>query len=212
MFGIYYATGIGSDTSLKGIQSIEFDATLEELHDWQNEVTQNPVEEGAPVSDHIIATPDKLRLSGVITNSPLRGEFAGQYFGGDTASPRIQTTFEALRALHEARDTITAYTKHAVYRDMAIQSISIPRNAQIGEEVQFTMELVNIRMVRTQMVALPPGISAKKAAKSGGASGPVAKKSEPQKSGGDKESENLAKKYPKPETSILKSVGAALRG
>lgn len=181
MIGIYYGGLILDDTRVIGIHSLDFDATLDEVHDWKNEVTQNPVEEGSPVTDHVIEKSDKLRLTGVITNSPLRGEFAGQYFGGENESPRIQTTFDAIRELHKARQSVTVYTKHYVYDDMVIETVSIPRNAQIGEEVQFTLELVHVRFVKTQMVTLPPGISSKKAAKGTPA---VSKKAEPQKSAG----------------------------
>lgn len=202
MIGFYYG-GPNSSTKVFGIQSLDFDATLDELHEWKNEVTQNPVETGSPISDHVIEKPDKLRLQGVITNSPLRGEFAGQYFGGDTESPRIQTAFEAIRELHKARDVVVVYTKHAIYTDMVIESVSIPRNAQIGEEIQFTMELVNIRLVATQMVTLPPGISSKKTAKSNTA---IGNKTEPQKSQGNKETDNLLKKYTVKSQSILSSI------
>lgn len=202
MIGFYYG-GPNSSTKVFGIQSLDFDATLDELHEWKNEVTQNPVETGSPITDHVIEKPDKLRLQGVITNSPLRGEFAGQYFGGDTQSPRIQTAFEAIRELHKARDVVVVYTKHAIYTDMVIESVSIPRNAQIGEEMQFTMELVNIRLVATQLVTLPPGINAKKTAKSNTA---ISNKTEAQKSQGNKEADNLLKKYPVKSQSILSSI------
>ena len=210
MIGIYYGGGVNTDTKIVGLQSLDFDATLDESHDWRNEVTQNPVETGTPITDHVIEKADKLRLQGVITNSPLYGEFAGQYFGGDTTSPRIQTAFEAIRELVKSKEAVTVYTKHAVYTSMVIESVSIPRNAQLGEEIQFTMELVNVRLVSTQLVTLPPGISAKKTAK---ASGAVAKKAEPQKSAGQKETDNLLKKYPKPEeyNSILKSGTEAVK-
>ncbi|CAB4197858.1 hypothetical protein UFOVP1309_38 [uncultured Caudovirales phage] len=197
MIGFYYG-GPNSSTKVFGIQSLDFDATLDELHEWKNEVTQNPVETGSPISDHVIEKSDKLRIQGVITNSPLRGEFAGQYFGGDTQSPRIQTAFEAIRELHKARDVVVVYTKHAIYTDMVIESVSIPRNAQIGEEMQFTMELVNIRLVETQMVTLPPGISPKKA-NSG-------KKAEPQKSTGQTMPRNLREAEAAKTKSILSSI------
>jgi len=182
MIGFYYGGPTSSTKVFGGISSIDFDATLDELHDWRNEVTQNPVESGSPVTDHVIERSDRLKLTGTITNSPLRGEFAGQYFGGDNESPRIQTAFDAIRELFKSRDVVVVYTKHAIYTDMVIESVSIPRNAQIGEEVQFTMELVNVRFVDTQLVKLPPGISAKKDKKAGN----LGKKAEPQKTAGNK--------------------------
>jgi len=182
MIGFYYGGPNSGTKVFGGIASIDFDATLDELHDWRNEITQNPVETGSPVTDHVIERSDKLKLTGTITNSPLRGEFAGQYFGGDNESPRIQTAFDAIRELFKSRDVVVVYTKHAIYTDMVIESVSIPRNAQIGEEVQFTMELVNVRFVDTQLVKLPPGISAKKDKKAGN----LGKKAEPQKTAGNK--------------------------
>jgi hypothetical protein len=59
--------------------------------------------------------------------------------------------------------------------------VNIPRNAAIGEAIEFSMELVHIRVVNTQVVSVPPGISAKKSAKSTAA---VGNKTEPQKSAG----------------------------
>jgi hypothetical protein len=197
MIGFFYA----AETNIKGIRSIDLDATLDEAHEWSNEVTSNPVETGAPVTDHVIEKPDKLSITGLITNSPLHGSLAGQYFGGETQSQRIQTVFEAIYDLTKRRETVTVYTRHAVYNNMVIQSVNIPRSASIGEAIEFKMELVHIRMVSTQMVTLPPGISAKPAAKSTAA---VAKKTEPQKTTGKTENVDLAKKR---DVSGIKAAG-----
>lgn len=202
MIGMYFTQG----TKVFGIQSLDFDATLEEVHDWKNEVTTNPVEYGSPVADHVIEQSDKLRLVGTITNSPLHGPLAGQFFGGETELPRTQTAFEAIRELMKKREAVVVYTKHAIYTDMVIETVSIPFNVSIGQEVQFTMELVNVRFVSTQMVQLPPGISAKKTAK-----GPaVSRKTEPQKTAGKSENQSLLDRYPKPKDSILKSLSKVL--
>jgi hypothetical protein len=206
MIGLYYSR---EATKLTGIQSIDLDATIEEQHEWAAEVTSNPVETGAPVSDHVIEKPDRLRITGLITNSPLHGPLAGQYFGGETQAPRIQTAFEAIYELIKKRETVTAYTKHAIYSDMVIASVNIPRTAGIGEAVEFTMELVHIRLVSTQLVSLPPGISQKKTAKSSDA---VAKKTEPQKAAGKSENDKLLAKYPAPASNSQQSILQSLRG
>jgi sorbitol-specific phosphotransferase system component IIBC len=134
----------------------------------------------------------------------LHGELAGQYFGGETQSQRIQTVFEAIYDLTKRRETVTVYTRHAVYNNMVIQSVNIPRNASIGEAIEFKMELVNIRLVSTQMVTVPPGISAKPAAKSTAA---VAKKTEPQKTTGKTENVDLTKKR---DVSASKQLGTGI--
>ena len=194
MIGFFYP----AESKIFGIQSIDLDATLDESHDWANDVTSNPVETGAPITDHVIERPDKLTITGLITNSPLHGELAGQYFGGETQSPRIQTVFEAIYSLVKKREVVVVYTRHAVYADMVIQSVNIPRSAGVGEAIEFKMELIHVRMVSTQMVTVPPGISAKKEAKSTPA---VAKKAEPPKAPGKIQNEDLTKR-----TSVTKAT------
>ncbi len=183
MIGIFYG-GLGVSSWIDGgFASIDIDATLDEKHEWKVEATKNPVEEGAPITDHVIEHSDKLSISGTITNSPLRGELAGQYFGGLNQEPRTQTTFDLLYELIKRREMVTIYTKHAIYDNMIIENISIPRNSKIGEEIQFSMDAVNIRLVETQLVDVPPGISRKKDKKADDA---TKKKAEPQKDGGKK--------------------------
>lgn len=180
MIGLYYGGNSFGTKVFDDLTSIDFDATLEEVHDWQNEVTLNPVEEGSPVTDHVIEKSDKLKLNGTITNSPLRGPLAGQYFGGDTSSPRTQLAFDQLYALLKKREKVTVYTKHKVYSDMVIQTLNLPRNAQIGDEVQFTMELIHVRFVKTQLVDLPKGMGEKR-------TGTKAKTGQPKKAAGKTE-------------------------
>jgi hypothetical protein len=71
MIGIYFGgqwfkTKFGND-----LGNIELDAVLDEAHDWQADATMNPVEEGSPVTDHIIEQPDKLKIRGFISETPL---------------------------------------------------------------------------------------------------------------------------------------------
>ena len=181
--------------------SVDFDVLIDESHEWTSEVTTNEVEEGAPIADHIRNQADKLSFTGHISNADLYPEVAslsssesiGQIDNsGDT--DRIQTTFDLLRELHESRTVVTVYTKHKIYTDMALTSCNIPRNAGIGDAMQFSLQFTKIRIVSTQTTQVPTGISNKNktAAK---------KKTAAQKDAGKKKNTT-----PKRQTSILSGI------
>lgn len=176
--------------------SIDLDAVLDEQHEWKNEVTQNPVETGAPITDHVIEHADKLKIHGTVTNHPMKSvlDTAKDIYNGVKTVPRLQTTFDALRELHEAQELVTVYTRYKIYQNMMIESISIPRNSKIGEEIQFTMELVKVRFASTQLVDLPDGINPNKKKST------VGKKTDPQKDKGKTEAKST------PSTSILSNI------
>lgn len=175
----------------QGIASLEFDVLVNEKHEWSSDITTNPVEVGAPVADHILLNPDKFSVTAMISDSSLTGTFY------DTVSRRIisqentsqaesntQLTFNLLRSLLEDRQTLIVYTKYRTYTDMAISSIGIPRSFEDGNSIQFTVEFTHIRIVSTQTVKVPAGISKKLDKKS---TDGVKKKTDPLKTGGSKQ-------------------------
>lgn len=182
--------------------NVELDANLDESHEWSATATENPVETGAPVSDHVIEQADKLRIRGFVSDTPLiiSPELQGQ-IGAMDAGSRTQPVFDLLYKLIKAREVMTVYTKHAVYADMVLTSVNIPRSSQVGEAIEFTAEFVNIRKVQTQTVDVTKGVSGKREAKAGGKNGPAAKKAEPKKDTGKKPAVEVKKP-----TSILSSL------
>ena len=164
-------------TSLEGIASLEFDVVMEENAEWSNEITSNPVENGAPVTDHIIPQQDKFRLTAMISDASLLGE-SGE---GQTLTQKAHDT---LRELHDKRETVTLYTKYRIYESMGISFIGMPRSSANGNSLIFTMEFSEVRIVNTQTTKVPAGISKKLDKKSTDA---VKKKTEPQKASGAKQ-------------------------
>lgn len=175
------------------VASVDFDALLEENHEWSNEVSTSPVENGSPVADHIIPNPDKFRCTAMISDSSIFG-----FTDGSTES-LTQSTFNLLRQLHLNREPITVFTKYFQYDDMAISSIGIPRSGVNGDSLQFSLEFVNLRIVNTQTTKVPEGISKKLDKKSTPA---VQKKTDPQKTTGAKQATPAAEKS----TSILSGI------
>lgn len=174
--------------------NIELDAALDENHEWSAEATSNPVEEGAPVTDHVIEQSDKLKIRGFVTDSPLNlSQSVSGLVNSGSVGNRTQAVFDLLYDLIKIREPMTVYTKHRIYDNMVLTNVTIPRSAGVGEAIEFNAEFIHIRKVATQMVDVPDGINPKKDAKAGGANGSTAKKAEPTKDAGKKQPETVQK-------------------
>ena len=185
--------------------SIDLDVTNDEIHEWTNEVTTNPVEIGAPISDHIQELPDKIRITGMISDSAISDNVIRQFSNIDDSQflTRSQTTFDLLRNLIKDKKLVTVYTRYKTYTDMALVSINLPRNNTTGDAINFTAEFMHVRIVSTQSVDIPKGISKKKTAKVDKA---TQKKTEPTSKGGDKTTK------PVENAKIEKSLASILLG
>ena len=194
MIGLYFG-GQRFQTAFGNLYgNIELDAVLDENHEWSAEATSNPVEVGAPVTDHVIDQSDKLKIQGFVTDTPitLSQSVSGLVNPGSVGN-RTQAVFDLLHQLIKLKEPMTVYTKHKIYDDMVMTNVTIPRAAGVGAAIEFSAEFINIRKVATQMVDVPDGISPKKEAKAGGAKGSTAKKAEPKKNGGKKQVKTVQK-------------------
>ena len=191
MIGLYFGGQWFQTTFGNQYGNIELDAVLEEGHEWSAEATSNPVEEGAPVSDHIIEQSDKVTIRGFVSDTPITliQSVSGTVNSGNVGN-RTQAVFDLLHQLIKAKEVVTVYTKHTVYDDMVLTNINIPRAPGQGEAIEFTAEFIHIRKVATRMVDVPRGISAKKDKKGDASTG---KKAEPQKDGGKKQAQTVDK-------------------
>jgi hypothetical protein len=53
------------------IELLEIDATIRETHNFNSEPTENPIEDGSVITDHVNIKPRELQLECVISNNPL---------------------------------------------------------------------------------------------------------------------------------------------
>ena len=204
MLGLFFGGQKFQSTFGNQYGNIELDAMLDESHEWSAEATSNPVEEGAPVTDHVIEQADKLTIRGVVTDAPLNASSSILGFiGGGSADNKTQTVFDLLDTLIKKREVLTVYTKHKTYSDMVLTNVTIPRSASVGEAVEFRAEFIHIRKVATQTVDVPDGVSAKPEAKAGGAGGAVSKKASATKESGKKQAQTI-KSPTKPATQANK--------
>ncbi|AEX65688.1 tail fiber protein [Xanthomonas phage vB_XveM_DIBBI] len=165
------------------IASFEVDAVLSETHTLSRQVTDNKVENGSPVTDHIILNPVTLNIQAIVTDAPIKGIIEGAIDAVDNllgGSKYTADCFGALWHLYEHKGYLTVYTQYKTYTNMVIENITIPRDPKDGEALVFNIDMKQIRIVESATTTLPPGIGAKKDGTSN-AKGDAAKRATPNK-------------------------------
>lgn len=164
--------------------SITMHATVNETHTLSNAITDHPVESGANISDHSRPEPEVVALECRISNTPLTpgqraqavkaGEFTVQSTGGAAVGAIGATEgyayqqWRKLRDLRDAGTLVTVSTTMGDYTSMAIQSITVPRNAKNYDAVAFSITFKKVRIVQNKLtrsvVAKDPRAQKKKSA------------------------------------------------
>lgn len=136
------------------IGSITLDACTAEEHSSEVELTDHPVEKGADISDHRRPKPKTLKLTGIVSNTPL------EYLSLN--NKRAENAWDALNELQAGEELITVVTTLQNYDDMVITRISVPRDAARGNVIEVTIELRELIQVASETVAAPQVTAVKK--------------------------------------------------
>jgi len=139
--------GVAASDEFLPFGAIELDASLDETHVAENEVTQFPVEVGADITDHVRRQPDRCTIRGLISNHPL---VPGLGVGGGRAAEGYQK----LLAMVDEAQLISVVTTLRQYQDMVIESLEVPRDPQFSSSVQCS---ISLRQVLTAEVATSAG-------------------------------------------------------
>ena len=148
----------GQDKATIGM--IQIDATVQETHVTTAEVTENPVEDGASVVDHVQLRPVEITIEGVISDTPLGlpilqnivavGRTVATIFGKQR---RSVDAYNALLKLQKERKPFTVTTGLKVYPNMILTELSVPRTSQTSRAIHFTAVMREVVIVKSQEVA-----------------------------------------------------------
>ncbi len=166
-----------------GLGGIVVDATISEEHTHTCEVTDNPVEDGVKIADHVQLNPAQLVINGVITDTPLGFGFIGDLsktagnvgaglsipgattgdFQGGQGSLSIQA-FNKMLDLQKSRQPFTVITGLKRYQNMIMTELSIPRTVQTANAIHFKASFKEVRIVKSQTTQGKPSNGSKDAA------------------------------------------------
>ena len=135
----------------KSIQDLEIDIVSSEVIELPSETTDNPIESGSEVTDHIINRPILLRMVCQIGGSNLTNWTDRKIEG-----------YEALKRLRDNKQPVTVVSGLETFTNMLINNISIDRNLQNASVLQFQIEFKQAKIVSSQRVDVSNNVSATK--------------------------------------------------
>jgi hypothetical protein len=120
----------------------EIDVVITENATDENLVTQNPVEDGSLVADHVTNMPKKLDIEGLITDTPI-SLLNPLYDKGAASRGRSKDNFEKLSEIKSKNKRLRITTGLKVYENMLFESLEAVRDNS-GHKVTFTASLIEI--------------------------------------------------------------------
>lgn len=145
--------------SKTSIGDITIDATLRISHRVVAEVTQQPIEEGADIADHMRLMPQGLEIVGIIVPDDPSILASGGTFGenaeatarnlfrvpGLASEARDVEAWQNLKALIRARKRLEIVTRYDTYFILPIELIA-DEDAGFGTALQFTMRFMEVEI------------------------------------------------------------------
>lgn len=133
------------------IQVLDLDATISEQITHNGTVTEHPIEDGSLVADHIQLDPVTLSVTGFVSNTPVSLGLGAIPRSDPT---RARTAYEALLEVFRKKELVQIQDGLDVYEDMAMTSLSVPRDRASANALQFTAAFRKLTKVGTQTVEI----------------------------------------------------------
>lgn len=130
--------------------AIVFDATPTESHQQSAMITNNPVEEGVDITNHVRPTPFVLKLSARLTATPMDES--------EEEPDRLRKKHEELLELVAAGTIFRMVTGLKAYDEMVVSNYQANRSPGLGQSIDCTLELQQIRRVKSAEVEIPADI------------------------------------------------------
>lgn len=152
------------------IGTVPLDALLSEKTSLNSRATEYAVEDGPPVTDHVVQESELLTLDGWVTAAEVsllgglvagtaRGIRSGGALSGLTAGAgrsKLISAKDALRKIHADRLPITVTTGLDVYVDFVMERCEIGRTNEGGDRFEISADFKRIRKVKLRQADIPP--------------------------------------------------------
>lgn len=136
-----------------GTSLVTLDASIDETHTAESDITDYPVEEGSNVSDNARPKPARLTINGVVTGTPM--DITAIALPPSIKAARGQDAWETLNQWRYEGERLRVTTTLKTYRSMVIQSISVNRNSKNTDGVAMTISMQEVFTVSAQSAAAP---------------------------------------------------------
>lgn len=129
------------------INGIEFDALISETRTHNSDVPEYAVETGYEVTDNISIKPMEVEITGHLTNTPVTWINHG--------TGMVESRVTQLLTLYHTKQLVTLTTRTDIYTDMAITSLTVPKDETNITSRDIRVRLKKITKVSAQMTSIP---------------------------------------------------------
>ncbi len=130
----------------RSIGTITFDAVVEERHEDRWVMTDQPVEVGSTVTDHIYKLPASLDITAVTSMGSPQNKTQDVSF--------LKTLYSSLLALGGV--LLPVQTGKRIYKNMAIETLRVNTDKQNENWLSVTISLQEILLATTTLVTVTP--------------------------------------------------------
>lgn len=139
------------------VGAVDIDLILEENHEKNAEVTENPLQDGRSVSDGIYVMLREGSLTGLVSNHSLRhvtelseqsAEAILDMAQWQPLKNRAAQAWTDLKAIMDNRELVTIVCALEVYNNVAITHIGAVRNGESGDAQEFEISFKQVNRVR----------------------------------------------------------------
>lgn len=131
------------------VDGYPIDAALEERLSYEAEISMNPVEKGADVTDHVTARLPVLDFDGVVSDTPI-GAIANDRTRTGAAKLHSREAYLKFEAVFLAKQTVVVECSFGKFENMILQSLTPVKNAQTKKAFKFTAKFQQIKIVENK--------------------------------------------------------------
>ncbi len=145
--------------SSKKIGDISIAVSVEETAIDDLEVTEHPVEKGAPITDHAFRKPSELIMKCGWSNSDLAaltGGLQAQFIGELSNADYVGSIYSQLLALQQSRVPFDVITCRRKYSNMLLTGLTVVTDPKTFAVLMVTATLREVIIVDTEQTKLPP--------------------------------------------------------
>lgn len=134
------------------VGSYSFDVTFFERHQADIDITEQPIELGADITDHAFVKPLRLTVGGAVADVPLR---LNPSFDTSSSNARSSSAYQTILKSMYTRQMIRVQTGLANYPNMVMESLEAAQDKSTPDVFNFIMTLRQINVVSVQTVSVP---------------------------------------------------------
>lgn len=130
------------------IGDVDISVSINETHAHAATVTDNPIETGSSVTDHVQISGVELTMESLVSDAP-----SADPDEAPALSPA--SAYLLLQRLFKNREPFDVRTSLATYENMVVRRLAVTRNKDTGAVLRFTAELKQLLFAHSETVLVP---------------------------------------------------------